>query len=714
MGQAKRLNAMLLIEGRTIPFVGANCHFRSNQPAAATIEMVPLREINDILPRTMVHLFVKDFNYPGKFKPWVLAFEGEVYGYSLGKNPQNRTFSLLCMDLSNYWDSAKQSYINVKTSMSSPNAMLSSVKTKESAKRENMKFIENVGSITAYVVKIINDRLAKDGDEAFLQGVLDIIKGVQEVNPFFKYSDLRYRISDRIGFESSGDLKKIFKATNKQQFFESLLGKGGGGITTVRQLINLLMGLVFHQFSSVPFPSKINAPKGAKGNWIGEKKNKTIGSFLFKPDSFMLPPPRCNVLYPDQYNNFGYTRNFFHEVSRLDFRPGPLASDIAGGSGVPRIYQKGYHAPAAYSEFLGSDKDTSDVKGKSFENAGVSGTFGDKIEDLKTASTLKEFNFMSYEEVLKGIFGDQGNMMTSAQLLSKDSGIGEQGVFFQKAADFMFSKKRYASRVTSTSGPLNLSPVPGFPMLIIDNSEAEQHVVGQLEGISHSFTANGGGFTSYEISYGRLVEEKSLWDDSISEPPIPPWYDPKKYGTRRPVQEQDYKNLDKSVQSRVKNLGEINDFGNSDIGSIYATLLGESKEGSTSYLGSTPITSKKFPNITAATFDIVRRYKWAKRKGVVPEHINKYTKRNYAVLHDVFEFLGAELTQSQKWATHNNADNIVFKGKRFDGGFVNEAEEENSQDKKLKNLFGETALSKRRAPIIRYRKKLFNERGFRG
>lgn len=711
MGQGKRLNAMLFIEGRSVPFVGATCHSRVGQPSSASIEMVPLTEINDILPRSMVHVFVKDFTSNLTKKPWILAFEGEVYGFSMGKNPSSRTFNMLCMGLSNYWDSAKQSYMNMKTAMSSSTDMLLAPKIEGEAKRENMPVIKNFGSLKAYLVRIITKKLNDKGEEAYLEAILDIISGVEEVNPFFRYSGLRYRLSDRIGFASSGNIKDIFDFTNKENFFEALTGRGGGGVTTIRQLMNMLMGLIFHQFVSPPFPSKIDAPKGVKG--IGKKKNKTIGSFLFKPDSFMLPPPRCNVIYPDQYNTFGFTRNFFHEVSRVDFRPSPLAANIALGVSPPSIFQNSYHAPGGYGDYMGA-KDSSETTGEQHKNAGVKGNFGDKIKDSKSTDVLKEFHYMSYEEILKGIFSDQGNMMPSAQALTKVATIGAQSKFYQRATDFMFNKKRLASRRTSLGGPLNFAPVPGFPILVIDDSEAEQNVLGNLDGITHSFSANGGGFTQYEVSFGRLVKEKDLWDGDLSEPPIPPWYDESVFGKRRKVSAQDYENLPKSEQADVKGLGYVNDFGNSDLGNFYATLLGNSKEDAKSYLGSSPITDKKFPNVVAATTEILRKYRLAKKNGYVDEHISKYTTRNYTQMNETFEFLGATINANQKWATYGDATNIIYKGARFDGGFVNEAEEPTSKDLELKTLFGTDATVKRRAPITAYRNKLLRERGFRG
>jgi len=718
MSQGKKLDALLMIEGRSIPFAGATCTYRTGQPAVANIEMVPLREINDILPRTMVHIFVKDFNHTSKNKPWILLFEGEVYGYAMGKSANSRSTTLMCMGLSNYWDNAKQSYMNVQTSTDTTGNMLNSAVTQESATSNQAAYKEGTGSLSAYLVNVIKTKLNAKGDpEKFLEAILDVISAIRNVNSFFRYNEARYRISDRIGFFPSGKISEILDFTNKEQYLESIAGGGNGGTRTIRQILNYLMGLTFHHFVSVPCPSKIAAPDTVQDK-IGPKQDKTIGSFLFKPDSFMLPPPRCNVIYPDQYNQFQYTRNFFHEISRLNFRPGPTVADTKLNINIPRKFQKAFIAPSGYSEYYNAKSDDntqySSVTDTVYSNPGISGSFGDKETGLTVSTILKDFHFMSYEEVLKGIFGDQGHMMQSAQLLSKVSSFGTQNKFYQRATDFMFFKKRFASRVAQLSGPLNLSPVPGFSILILDDSEAEQHVTGHLEGVTHSIRADGGGFTSYEVSFPRLVEEKDLWEGNVSEPPIPPWYDEAYFGQRRKVTADDYKNLPTSVQARVKNMGVVNDFGNSQLGKVYATLLGDSKRDGQSYLGSTPITTTKYPSITAATLEIMRRYRWAKSNGVTSEHINKYTRRDYVYLSEIFEFLGAELTTSQKNADYNNVKNIIFKGERFDGGYVDYDPDESERDKALKDLFGKEAIKRRRDPINKYRSKLLTERGFRG
>jgi len=701
MNYGNDLKLALYIEGRRVPVVGAQCQFRKGAPSTAVIECVPLKEINDIAPRTMVHLFVKDFSYNGKEKPWVLMFEGEVYGYSMGKSSRGRTFNLRCMDISNYWDNAKQFYLNQRTAFGDGINTISSGKAAESFKKENIKTVLTITGIKAYLVNKVSDTL-KNSNKDLLDAIVSVIKDVEEVNPFFRYANARYRINDRIVFQSSGNIDDLFDFSKSEKFLEAISGSGNGGLVSIRDIVTKLMSLIFHDFVSIPCPSKT----GTINSGIG-KNNQTIGTFLFKPSSFMIAPPKCNILFPELYTNFSFNRTFFHEVTRLKIQtrlPVPYNVSDAVNVFLPQVY-----APSGYNEYRTSVK--GEVEGKQYENAGTQGSYGDKSDSTKTTTKLQDYNYMSFEEILKGIFSDQDNVMPAAHTLAQVAKHDKQNKFYQRAADHLFFKKRFASRTASASGPLNLAPVPGFNMLLIDDSSAEQHIIGSLESVTHTINSESGASTSYEIGFARYVEEKDLWEGSLSEPPIPPWYDTSIFGQRREVKKNDYENLQKSDQSRIKELKYVNDFGNSSLKDYYLGMLGNTDANS--HLGSEPITTSKFPNVMAATLELVRQYRNAKDTDVF-KFISKQVRRDYVQLSELFQFLGAEIPEHQKNISTQDIEDTTFKGTSFDGGFVNNATNENSKDLELKNLFGEEATTKRRAFLDSYRKRLFNERGYRG
>lgn len=706
MAGAKELNARLFIEGRSVPFVSANCQFQQGQAATATIMVPPLPEVKRFKPRTMVHLFVKDQSHPDTVKPWILMFDGEIYGYGSAKSTQGRSFNLYAMDYSNYWDNAKQYHMNIRTSTGDSNFIMAGAKFREELKAENVSIETSYSGLKAYITTIVSNKLKED-NASIIDAVSEIMKKVEDINPFFRYNNYRYRINERIISKDSGNVKDLFDFSNSDDLWEALSGKGNGGLTTIRTIVNLIMNMVFHDFVSVPFPSKVgNTTKTG----IGKDNNATIGSFIFKPQTFMMPPPKCNILFPDLYGELRFQRNYFHEVSRLKAQRNHIAAEVVQGQ--PKSALNTFFSPSQYSKFRSIDTDN--TIGKQYDAESGQGNQGDKApEDIKNTTVLQEFNFLSYEEVLKGIFSDMGSIMPSAQIFSKIVAKDKQNDFFQKATDYLFYKKRFASRAASCSGPFNPAPVPGFPILCLDDSSGEDHIIGVLNSISHSISATGGGNTSYGIGYARSVDEADLWDNDSSEPPIPPWYDPAVFGKSRDVKPIDLEYLSNEDKDRMQKFTIINGYDGTSIKSYYESILG--KSDSNSHVGSQPIVSSRFPNIYAATMGLLSSYRAAKKKGTLDEFINIQTRRDYVLLAENFEYLGAEIPKSQSNVNFDNNQDIVFKGTVFDGDFVEIAEATaNERDKQLKKVFGTDATKVRRDPVDAYRKRLLSERGFRG
>ena len=118
MSTGIQLHAKLFLEGKEVPLIGATITSSVGQAAISYIDIVPHKAINNIKPRTLVHLFTRDFSTPGGDNPFVLAFEGEVFGFNFGKTPSSRSFSLSCIDLSSYWDNVIAYFFNTEVSLS--------------------------------------------------------------------------------------------------------------------------------------------------------------------------------------------------------------------------------------------------------------------------------------------------------------------------------------------------------------------------------------------------------------------------------------------------------------------------------------------------------------------------------------------------------------------------------------------------------------------
>jgi hypothetical protein len=47
-------------------------------------------------------------------------------------------------------------------------------------------------------------------------------------------------------------------------------------------------------------------------------KRERLHNQILRPDIWFVAPPKCNVLFPDDYLSFQYARNFFREITRMN------------------------------------------------------------------------------------------------------------------------------------------------------------------------------------------------------------------------------------------------------------------------------------------------------------------------------------------------------------------------------------------------------------
>jgi len=703
--KAKSSKAALFIEGRWVPFVSINVTSTMGSAPVASIELVPLKECKYFLPRTSVAIFVKDESYPDDAKPWVLLFSGEVMGFAFSKSPSSRSFTLSCVSESTYWDNAKQYYLNTaiipgKVVGTGGTDILETKKTGDIAKAAGEETRYTVTTTKADITKRVLEEMNSGKDLA--EASLAIIKTISNVNSFYRFGQQKYRLNDRISFVSSGNLKELIDINNKEEFLQSLFGMGASDQVTARQVLYLIMSTVFHKASEPLAPSSII--KGGK---------ETIASFLFYPESFVLPPPNCNILFPEHYAAFGTQRNFAQENTRLIFQPSiPQVLKSMGGNDV---FLPTYYAPVGFRDFhkkhdaSPEKQEAANKHDKAPPGQGKADAPVGKDAEL-TSITLQDFNHLSYEEIMRGIEYLRIGAPPACSLFTRTMDSAKRGTYFDQLADYLFYQNRYQVRSGGTSGPLNLAPIPGLNMLIIDASEVGDHIVAQLQSISHNISSTGGARTSYQMNYVRSVDERDMWSHEIVEPNIPPWYDHAVFGSKSEVTPSDYQGLSAEHKDMFQLAKRLNKFPN--VGSFYQKLIGTYNEKHSK--GSDSITNKTYSTLLGATLRIEEEYLHSLQTGGVEEYINTQTRRSYVLLEDYFKFLGAELTADQKGMSFSENVNTVFQGKIFDGGYVDTAPNQNKRDAAMKPYMGKVLLDKRRIPVDMYRKSLAENRGFRG
>jgi len=338
-------------------------------------------------------------------------------------------------------------------------------------------------SVSSFFIKIIQGILEGDQingrDPDFLDGFVGVIKEISKINDFYLSAEERLRIVDRIFLQSSGNLTTLLKQKESIDWFSGIIGRSSG-YSTLRSVVQDLMSIIFHDFVSIPFPARI--PKlGLDPDKPGLKPTDSIkhapGEFIFKPNLYMFSPPACNIFFPDEYSSFNFSRNFFKEPTRLIYQPEVPRGFGGGAVSLPHIYQ-----PESFDHFMLN-------KSESFADAGLFGDeglqvneefgkFGDVDNNANSSQTnqgkKREQQFLTNEEKMRGILMSKETMVpASTQFRQALTDIGKRDLS-EGISQYLFFKKRFEGRTLQISAHLKLSVVPGFPVLVVDDSDAEQ------------------------------------------------------------------------------------------------------------------------------------------------------------------------------------------------------------------------------------------------
>lgn len=236
-----------------------------------------------------------------------------------------------------------------------------------------------------------------------------------------------------------------------------------------------------------------------------------INNQIFRPDVWFVAPPRCNIIFPDQYMSVSYSRNFLNEVTRLLLRTG---SSFAG---YEMMFDNFFYAPHAQGIKKGGDVAYGTAKevgiGYMVANRDIMEheLYTGIVPNFQKARGLKIYGIRSG----KVVAGDKSAKVDYAQRL----------------ANFMFFKLRYVGRVTNIRMIFNPYLVCGFPALVIDRhvtmAKAKEitttldkengdlsaisgmtgtHILGMIISMTHSISQTSA-TTGVQLGYSRTHRE---------------------------------------------------------------------------------------------------------------------------------------------------------------------------------------------------------------
>lgn len=173
---------------------------------------------------------------------------------------------------------------------------------------------------------------------------------------------------------------------------------------------------------------------------------------IYRPDVWMVSPPRCNVIFPELYSSLQYGRDYGQEPTRFMLR----THDAFLGSDM--LFDGFYFAP---SRLTGARTGRRMSRGRT----------GVEPPDRTDAPAGLVRDLMDHE-LFTGII-PVFERMSDINLHALGGGFIEiDGVrygYAQLASNHIFFQKRFQSRQLMVSGKFNPYVVLGFPALVIDN-----------------------------------------------------------------------------------------------------------------------------------------------------------------------------------------------------------------------------------------------------
>lgn len=169
-----------------------------------------------------------------------------------------------------------------------------------------------------------------------------------------------------------------------------------------------------------------------KNNAIPSRLNQQI----FRPDVWFSAPPRCNVIFPEQYMTLSYSRQFMSEPTRLMLK----TNDEFFGE--DELFDHFYFAPKAIT-----------LK-----------------QQANTLQAILRGDIMSHELYtgILPVFEKMGELNIFAARSGLVDGKQPKIGLAQRSTNFLYFKYRFAARQLQITGRFNPYIVVGFPGLIVD------------------------------------------------------------------------------------------------------------------------------------------------------------------------------------------------------------------------------------------------------
>lgn len=480
-----------------IPVMDVSISIQADQPATASIVMLPTIEATEIPARTKVSLFFRyiGFNnfYEDNTPVWYLLFIGELTSDAVSYDTRGGTVNWFLTDLSSYMYD-----VNIKflpTLMS-----ISATIDQQLDNNPNLKIMSYYVATTKTMDVMSNLLNSLDGafstiTNGFVQGLGSIIN---ESHPFYVEMNKRRKVNNLFTSPHDNILLKLYLNLEKSI---SEISKGYAMLSEQNPMMMSFADLIYSYLKSIGYsiyPNPIATILNySNNNTVDPIENLPIlNSQMVLPDFFTAPPPRCNVIFPSNLTGFYLPRNKIVTTRYAAFHKHPAEATMAMGitsykvAGWPIVDKdKG----VILSDYLHLG-DNARVWNNG-DNFAMEYFGGPKIK-------ADVFDQNSPESILMNMHNkeDAENSRNSSERGSA-----------QSVAGYFAALSRYGDRIGQVQTIFNPNLVAGFPTLIIipkqrGSSMEVMPYMGVIKQIHHKITPNGS-TTSVVVANCHIVNE---------------------------------------------------------------------------------------------------------------------------------------------------------------------------------------------------------------
>jgi hypothetical protein len=278
---AQFIKLRLFLEGVECPVISASVTQALREPARASIEVPADPAVNQLSPRTMVHLFVYQPHLATKTTSeddhYVLLFSGDLMSIAYNKTSFSRSATLICEDDSSYYDSAHAYFVSENDlNGNTENPVQAITRERANFVGASSGFVapaEGVGVLQQIIERCFGDPhpvsygfSEADGLYGAVLKMIEMFMGVDDLrrlgaNQFFSFHAHRKRLLMQLGVLPKDKTASLLLQAKHMTDFIGKRADQLGQLITLRQLITYILDFMYYHLVPCASPYAVPSKK---------------------------------------------------------------------------------------------------------------------------------------------------------------------------------------------------------------------------------------------------------------------------------------------------------------------------------------------------------------------------------------------------------------------------------------------------------------------